>query len=375
MRHIPAGSAARLVAAVALAALGAAPLRAARVKDITTVKGIRSDPLYGFGLVVGLARTGDGGDFTSAMARNLLENLRVGRGLPEVDSGNLSAVVVTAELPPFARKGTRINVTVSAFDKTKSLRGGTLLLTPLVGPDGETYAVAQGPVSTGGFDFGGAAAGIAQGHPTVGMIPNGATVEREVPARFLEGNRVTLCLQTPDFMTAARIARAVNEATDRRAQARVVDAATVEVRLDPLASPDEAMRQLGEIQMLPVAPDARAVVVVNERTGTVVAGQDGGISTVAISHGSLTVITQESPEVSQPAPFSRTGETAVVPRTDIAVMDQALRRGNLTVVPGGTTVSEVARALNLLGAGPRDIIAIFQAIKEAGALHAELRIM
>jgi len=364
-----------LPAAVLFCVLAAgATARAARIKDITTIEGVRANHLYGFGLVIGLAQTGDGGDFTSEVARNMLKNLRVGRGLSDVDSGNLSAVVVTAELPPFARKGTRINVTVSAFDKSQSLRGGTLLLTPLMGPDGKVYAVAQGAISTGGFNFSGAAASVSQGHPTVGMVPNGAIVEKEVPVHFLREGRLTFCLRAPDFITAARIAQAVNRAAAEHARARVVDAGTVEVLLDAAAPPADLMRRIGEIQMLEVEPDARAVVVINERTGTVVAGHNVGISAVAIAHGNLTVITREEKQVSQPSALSG-GQTTTVDRTSIDIHDTALRGGKLNPVQGGATVSDVARALNNLGASPRDIISIFQALKEAGALHAELRIM
>jgi len=243
-----------------------------------------------------------------------------------------------------------------------------------MGPDGKVYAVAQGAISTGGFNFSGAAASVSQGHPTVGMVPNGAIVEKEVPAHFLREGRLTFCLRAPDFITAARIAQAVNRAAAEHARARVVDAGTVEVLLDAAAPPADLMRRIGEIQMLEVEPDTRAVVVINERTGTVVAGHNVGISAVAIAHGNLTVITREEKQVSQPSALSG-GETTTVDRTSIDIRDTALRGGKLNPVQGGATVSDVARALNNLGASPRDIISIFQALKEAGALHAELRIM
>ena len=349
------------------------PASAARIKDITGLRGIRSNQIYGFGLVTGLSGTGDGADFTSEVARNMLLKLGVGRGLSDLDSGNLAVVMLTAELPPFARKGTSIDVTVSALGESASLRGGTLLLTPLTGADGRVYAVAQGPVSVGGFTFGGAAATVQQGHPTVGIIPNGATVELEVGARFVEDGTITLCLRDPDFTTATRIAEAVNKNT--RARASVEDAGTVQVALPQLVEPNEIMKQISEIQMLEVIPDSRAIVVINERTGTVVAGQSVSISPVAVSHGTLTVITRELPMVSQPPPFSG-GETTTVPNTEMTIIEETpLKGGGLVVLNRGTTVSEVARALNLLGASPRDIISIFQAMKEAGALHAELRIM
>ena len=351
----------------------ARPCSAARVKDITTVEGIRSNQLYGFGLVAGLSGTGSGEDFTGRMTANLLTRLQVGRGLPELDSGNVSAVLVTAELPPFARQGTRIDVTVSALDESASLRGGTLLFTPLQGADGKTYAVAQGSISVAGFSFSGQAASIQQGHATVGRIPDGATVEKEVAMHFVQDEEISLCLSTPDFTTATRIASAVNQETP--AVARVTDPGNVRVSLVEAHDRNEIMQQVTAIQMLAVRPDSRAVVIINERSGTVVAGQDVSISPVAVSHGNLTVITSEKPVVSQPPPFSPGGKTEQVPRTEMGVIESPLKEGGLTVLDRSTTVSDVARALNLLGAGPRDIISVFQAIKKAGALHADLRIM
>jgi flagellar P-ring protein precursor FlgI len=352
----------------------ASPARGARIKDITDVQGIRSNDLYGFGLVVGLAGSGADSDLTAEVVQNMLERLRVGRGLAEIDASNVAAVMVTAELPPFARKGSRIDVTVSALDKTSSLRGGTLLLTPLVGADGEVYAVAQGAITVGGFSFAGEAASVQQGHPTVGRIPSGAHVERQVPTTFLEENAITLALHTPDFATATRIASTI--ARTGGAAAETLDAGTVKVAFSSALEAQEVMRRISEVQLLEVVPDARAVVVINERTGTVVAGQNVSISSVAVSHGNLTVVTQELPEVVQPQPFGE-GTTETVERTALRITESPLpeQEGGLTVLNRGPTVNEVARALNLLGASPRDIISIFQAIKEAGALHAELRIM
>ncbi len=373
----PGRTVATLAAVVLLVLLVTAPAaRAARIKDISTVQGIRSNQLYGFGLVVGLAGTGDGSEFTSDIARNMLERMRVGRGLEDVAADNLAAVIVTAELPPFVRAGATIDVTVSSFDESSSLRGGTLLLTPLAGADGQVYAVAQGPISVGGFAFSGAAASAQQGHPTVGRIPNGANVEREVPTTFIRDRAITLCLRTPDFTTASRMAEAIDAQTICKAE--VVDAGSVRVQLPRWAVGNEVMRYIGELQGLSVQPDARAVVVINEKTGTVVAGEQVGISAVAVSHGNLTVITQELPQVSQPEAFASSGTTETVDRTAISIIEQPLREeqgGSITVLRQGTTVSDVARAMNLLGASPRDIISIFQAMKEAGALHAELRIM
>ncbi|KPK64325.1 MAG: hypothetical protein AMK73_04735 [Planctomycetes bacterium SM23_32] len=360
--------------AAALLAGAALPARAARIKDISAIKGIRPNHLYGFGLVFGLAGTGAGSELTGEVAQNLLEKLRVGRGLSDLSAANLAAVMVTAELPPFAAKGSTIDVTVSTFDDTESLRGGTLLLTPLYGADGNVYAVAQGPITVGGFSFGGAAATVQQGHPTVGRIPNGAVVEREVESHFIQQGAITLSLHTPDFATATRVAEAIQRAS--RLRAVVLDAGTVRVPLPVALDTNDVMGRISEIQMLQVQPDARALVVINERTGTVVAGQDVTISSVAVSHGQLTVVTQELAEVVQPTAFSE-GTTETVPRTALRIIESPLpgQEGGMAVLNRGTTVSEVARALNMLGATPRDIISIFQAINEAGALHAELRIM
>ncbi len=370
-------SAARTAALVALAlALSSVAARGARVKDITSVAGVRANQLYGFGLVIGLAGTGGGSDLTGEVAQNMLERLRVARGLSQLDASNVAAVMVTAELPPFARKGNRLDVTVSALDQSTSLRGGTLLLTPLVGADGETYAVAQGPITVGGFAFGGAATTVQQGHPTVGRVPDGAIVERELRTTFLHKDGVTLSLHRADFATATRIASAIEQCGAAKAVA--LDAGTVRVILPETLALNDLMRRISEIQTLQVTPDAQAVVVINERTGTVVAGQDVTISSVAVSHGNLTVVTQELPEVVQPPPLAPRGATTeTVDRTAMRIIEQPLpgQEGGLSVLNRGTTVSEVARALNLLGASPRDIISIFQAMKEAGALHAELRIM
>ena len=218
---------ATLPAAVALMCVVALQAHAVRIKDITEVEGIRGNPLYGFGLVVGLGGTGGGSDFTSEVVENMMEKLRVGRGLEELDTANIAAVIVTAELPPFARKGSTLDVTVSALDETASLRGGTLILTPLTGADGAVYAVAQGAVSVAGFSFGGAAASVQQGHPTVGRIPSGATVEREVQTHFVKNGAITLTLHSPDFATATRIAAAIESQTRDRAVA--LDAGTVRV--------------------------------------------------------------------------------------------------------------------------------------------------
>ncbi len=343
-----------------------------RIKDITDFEGARPNQLYGFGLVVGLGNTGGRSQFTQQVAADMLQKLSVNAKAvresqidPVFRSGNISAVMVTAELGPFARKGSRIDVTVSALDDAKSLQGGVLLLTPLRGADGEVYAVAQGPVSVGGFLATGRAASAQQNFPTVGRIPGGAIVEAEARGEIVCNGRLRLLLKRPDFTTAQAIARAINQKFPESAV--TLDAGTVEVAIPP-EKRGNVVGFAGEIGLLEVAPDAVAVVVINERTGTVVAGQHVKISTVAVAHGNLTIVTAENPEVSQPLPFSR-GQTTVVPRTQLNVTEQG---GGLAVVEQSVTVAELARALNALGVTPRDLIAIFQALKDAGALHAEL---
>ena len=360
-----------LLCGAMLLLVGVLQARAARIKDISTIQGIRSNQIRGFGLVTGLAGTGSGSDFTAEIARNMLTQMRAGRGLSEIEADNIAAVIVTAELPPFARQGSKIDVVVSTLDDSKSLRGGTLIQTPLSGADGEVYAVAQGPLSVASFAYEAEGASIQQGHPTRGRIPDGAIVEKGVGAEFLRDGHFTLTLHDPDFVTAGRVASAIE--LESKASARVVNPGSIEVTLSGTLSRNLMMEHIGAIQGLSVRPDSQAVVVINERTGTVVAGQEVGISSVAVSHGTLTVITKEQPEVSQPPGF--TGETRTVPRSGVAVMEGSTEKGGLNVLKNAASVSDVARALNALGASPRDIIAIFQAIKQAGALHAKLKIM
>jgi flagellar P-ring protein precursor FlgI len=367
----------RTVAAGLLAALALlAPSRAAGatgqvpLRDIVTVDGVRDNPLFGIGLVVGLSGTGSGSAFTRRLAINMLHRMKVSATALNFDSENIAAVMVTATLPPFAAEGGRIDVTVSVLDDGTSLQGGTLLLTPLKAPDGEVYAVAQGSVSVGGFTFAGSAASGQKNHPTVGRIPGGATVERTEPCTWVREGTIGLRLRTPDFATAVEAARVIGEATG--AQTAAVDAGTILVPV-PRATLEKRdfAGFLGRILALRAAPGAPAKVVINERTGTIVSGEAVTISTVAIAHGSLTVLTREQEQVSQPPPFSR-GATTTVNRTDLRIREQ---EGALQVTPGSATASDVARALNALGATPRDLIAIFQALKRAGALHAELEIM
>jgi flagellar P-ring protein precursor FlgI len=342
-----------------------------RIKDVTQVAGERGNQLRGLGLVVGLDGTGGKSLATQQMAVDMLHKLNVSSKIVTefktdnvFKSNNIAMVIVTAELPPFARRGSTIDVTISSLD-AESLQGGTLLPTPIDGLDGESYAVAQGSLSIGGFSGGGQAAKAQKNHLNVGRIPGGATVEREALGEIHCNGVVRLLLRSPDHATARAIARAINARFPRGASTQ--DPGTVHVRV-PKEEMDDVTGLIGEIGLLEITPDAPARVVINERTGTIVAGEHVKISTVAISHGSLHITTAETPQVSQPAPFSR-GETTVVPRTEVEVEEKG---GELAVVEQSVTVADLARALNSLGVTPRDLISIFQSLKQAGALHAEL---
>lgn len=346
-----------------------------RVKDITDLEGARGNQLYGFGLIVGLSGSGSRSLFTQQVAADMLQRMNVTAqiftNLPSdnvLRSANIAAVMVTAEIGPFARKGSRIDVTVSALDDSQSLHGGTLILTPVRGVDGEVYAVAQGPVSVGGFLFSGQAASVQKNHPTVGRIASGAIVEREARGEVVCQGQLRLLLKQPDYTTARAITKAVNERYP--GAAATLDAGTVQIAAMGHKSGNVA-GFVDEIGHLEVSPDTPARVVINERTGTIVAGEQVKVSSVALAHGSLTILTTEEPRVSQPAPLSE-GKTVVVPRTKVGVGEQP---GGVRVVPRSVTVAELARALNALGATPRDLISIFQALKQAGALHAEIVVM
>jgi flagellar P-ring protein precursor FlgI len=341
-----------------------------RIKDITQVEGVRGNQLVGYGLVVGLSGTGDSRSslFTNQSLSNMLSKLGITVDSQQVRSKNVAAVIVTAELPPFVSEGERIDVTVSSLGDAKSLQGGILLLTPLKGVDGKVYAVAQGPLSVGGFAAGGGGNQVQQNHPTVGKIPNGAIVERSVSTSFVNSLRGTfsLLLQNPDFVTATRIARVINQELGGR-RARVIDANRVEVSI-PESFSDRVPQLLAMIGELPVEPDVPARVVVNERTGTVVIGGNVRILPVALAHGNLTVSIQTQYEVSQPPPFSG-GETQVVPQQEVQA---AQEEGRLFRVESGNTIDDLINSLNALGVTPRDLVAILQALKKAGALQGEL---
>jgi len=364
--------AASLAAAALLAAAGSA--WGARLKDIASISGIRSNQLVGYGLAVGLDGTGDGTDpsFTAQSLSSFLKKLGINAPSTAFKVKNVAAVAVTADLPTFARRGSRLDVSVSAIGDAKSLLGGTLLLTPLRGADGEVYAVAQGPVSLGGgFAFEGqTGTRVQRNHPTVGLISGGATVEREIPLQFWERKRVRLALHHPDFTTAARLVTAINQAFGE-AIATAQDSGTVDVAIEKV--PGGVVNAVAQLERLEVATDQRARVVINERTGTIVMGENVRISTVAISHGNLNIVISEESLVSQPSPFAPpTAETVVVPRTEITVRQE---KRNLVVLPRTVSIGDVVRGLNAIGVAPRDLIAILQALKAAGALDAELSLI
>jgi flagellar P-ring protein precursor FlgI len=335
------------------------------------VEGVRDNQLVGYGLVVGLPGTGDrlrSAVFTRQSLVGMLERLGVNtRDLDrQLDTRNIAAVMVTANLPAFARAGSRIDVAVSSLGDATNLTGGVLLVTPLLGADGEVYAVAQGPVATGAISARGQAGSVQRGVPTAGRIANGAIVEREIPFVFASQQRLRLALRNPDMTTARRIAAVINRAVGS-GTATATDPGTV-----VLATAGRDIPALiAQIETLTVTPDHVARVIIDEATGTIVMGANVRISTVAIAQGNLTIRITEQPQVVQPNPLSG-GETAVVPRTQIEVDDQRERR--LGILPAAVTLEELVRGLNSLGVGPRDMITILQAIRAAGALQAELEV-
>ncbi len=345
-----------------------------RIKDISDIEGVRDNPLIGYGLVVGLNGTGDNISsmvFTEESLIGMLERLGVNTRDGKIKSKNIAAVMVTANLPAFARQGTKIDVMVSALGDAKSLQGGVLLVTPLLGADGEAYAIAQGPVAIGGFTASGDAQSVTKGVPTTGRIAGGAVIEREIPFDFANQKSVKITLRNPDFTTASRITAAINSYLGSVA-AKTLDSATVNLELPPTKR-DKLIQVLTDIEQLRVQPDQQARVVIDEKSGIVVIGENVRINPIAIAQGNLTIRITETPQVSQPAPFSTTGDTVVVPRTDIQVDEQA--ENKLNILKGGVSLQELVDGLNALGVGPRDMISILQAVKAAGALQAEIEVM
>ena len=340
-----------------------------RIKDLVEFDGVRGNDLVGYGLVVGLNGTGDGlrnAPFTEEIMSNILERLGVNVAGEQFRPKNVAAVFVTASLPPFARAGGQVDVTVSAIGDADSLLGGTLVMTPLNAADGQIYAVAQGTIIAGGAAARGDAATVVQGVPTSGTIPAGARVEREIAFELGSLEQLRLALREPDFTTASRIENVINSRFGR-AVAVMLDSGTVQLDIGrtQLASPAHALAQ---IENLLVEPEAKARVVVDQRSGTIVMGQDVRISRIAVSQGNLTLRVEEAPIAVQPNPFAE-GETVIVPRTNADIVEEP--GIGLAEVPSGTTLSEVVAGLNALGVAPRDMIDILKTIKAAGALHAE----
>lgn len=364
----------------------------ARVKDIAGISGVRDNQLIGYGLVVGLAGTGD--DVKNGFTKESLANILSRHGLSmkgkTLKADNTAAVMVTAILPPFAKQGNKLDVEVASIGDAKSLLGGTLLMTPLRGADGEVYAVAQGAVTLGGYTTGAAGSGSMKNHPSAGRIGNGALVERELGFAFEKNRSLTINLLRPDFTTVAHLAAAINRANSQ-AVAKPVDSSSVSVTL-PAANEENLFELISLIENLDVPVDAQAVVVMNEKTGTVVMGENVRISTVAIAHGNLSIQIKEDTIVSQPLPFAprpaagsapkagKEGDVIVAPggQTVITTNKTAVaaeEKQQLVLVPKGVTIQDVIKALNAVGVSPRDLITIMQTIKAAGALQADLRII
>ncbi len=346
---------------------------AVRIKDIATMQGVRDNALIGYGLVVGLNGTGDkaGTTFTIQSLVSMLSKMGVFLDPTTVKVKNVAAVIVTAKLPPFMKSGNRIDVVVSSLGDATSLAGGTLLLTPLKGPDQQVYAVAQGPISVGGF-VGGDATKVQKNHPTVGGIVGGALVEKEVASNFAEQEYVTLLLRNQDFTTAARVAQAVNARMGQETTAQTVDAGTVRFQV-PERYQGRVVDLMSLVEGLDIDTDVPAKVVVNERTGTIVFGHDVRLSEVAVSHGNLVIRIRKHVKVSQPLPFAPEGaETIVAEEEEVTVVEEG---DQLTAIREGATIGGVVEGLNALGVTPRDMISVLQAIKSAGAMQAELEII
>jgi flagellar P-ring protein FlgI len=369
---------------------------AARVKDIAGIGGVRENQLVGYGLVVGLMGTGD--DVKNGFGRETIANMLSRQGLSMKDrislikSKNAASVMVTANLPPFARNGSRIDCVVSSMGDATSLQGGTLILTPLRAPDGEVYSVCQGGVFLGGFSAGGANASITKNQTNVGVVPNGGLVEREVKVVFAENKMFSINLFNPDFTTARQMAIKLNAVMNHQIEAVAKDSGTVQIKVKDAYAP-HMMAVLSELENVDVPVSSHAVVVMNEKTGTVVMGESVKISQVAVAHGNLSISIKENLNVSQPLPFAPTaaagaqptaigkkagmvvapgGQTVVTKDTSISVTEE---KKQLLLMPQSVTIQEVVQALNAIGVSPRDLITILQAIKAAGALQAELRII
>lgn len=355
----------------AVAATAQVPTGTARLKDVASLQGVVGTPLVGYGLVVGLNKTGDRRQtiFSAQTLANMLERFGIAVAPGGIKIENVAAVLVTAQLGPYAQPGSRLDVTVSSIGDARSLQGGTLVPTPLRAPDGRVVGLAQGPLSIGGFGAGSGDNSVQVNHLTVGRVPGGAIVQEAYVPSLPLGDVLRFALHEPDFVSAERIARAINEELDGPL-ARVIDAGTVAVEVPPQYL-GNVPNLIARLEPLSVTTDVAARVVINERTGTVVLGGDVRLGPAAVAHGALSVRISTQYEVSQPAPFSR-GETTVVPQTEVNVSEGGAQ---LVALDAGATLGDVVRALNLLGATPRDIIAVMQALKAAGALRAEIVIL
>ena len=355
------------VAAYCFLLLAAPAFAASRVKDIAMVAGARDNQLIGYGLITGIAGDGDKNPiYTLQTVANFLQ--RFGMNVPPatLSAKNVAAVMVTADISAFKKNGSRVDVTVSSIGDAKTLQGGILLQTPLLGADGKIYAVAQGAISLGGISAGNEGASVMKNHPTVAQIIGGGIVEREIPTDIVRDQTIELLLREPDFTSSARLAAALNQTFTNSSES--IDSTTVRVRV-PDASRSSVIDFIARVEAIELDPDMPARIVINERTGTIVATSRIRISSCAVSHGNITITIANTADVSQPNPLSQTGETVVTPRTDTKVTEQ---QGRLVPFPDLPTVEKVAANLNSLGVTPRDMMAIFQAMKQAGALHAEL---
>ena len=349
----------------------------ARIKDLSSIEGVRSNQLIGFGLVIGLTKTGDSAVnvfFSIQAIASMLKKLGVTvppDRIGQLQFKNVATVIVTAALPAFAKQGDNIDVTVSSLGDAKSLQGGTLLMTPLKGPDGSTYAVAQGPLSIGGFSVQGAARGVQKNHLTVGRIANGGQVEKEIKYDFNSKNKIVLALKKTDFTTASRISRAINNDM-KEIVSSIVNGGAVQVNVPELYK-NNTSSFITRIENLDVTPDSEAKVIIDERTGTIVMGENVKISSVAVAHGALFVQIKEEEVVSQPPPLApESAETVTLARTRVAAGEG---QDKLLIIPKSISLGDVVKGLNSIGVTPRDLISILQAIKASGALHARLELI
>jgi len=346
-----------------------------RIKDIADIEGVRDNMLIGYGLVVGLNGTGDtlgNSPFTEQSLTAMLERLGVSVRGQNLNTGNIAAVMVTATLEPFKNQGSRMDVTLSTMGDSSSLQGGTLLVTPLMGADGNVYAVAQGGVIVSGVSAQGDAGSVTQNIPTAARIPNGAIVEKEIEFDLSQLNNIRLSLRNPDFTTARRMAQRIN-ARFGAGTAEAENSGSIKVSKTGEYTKQSIVELITDLEQLEILPDQQARIVIDEKSGVIVIGKDVKISTVAVAQGDLTVRIEEEAQVSQPNAFSENGETTVVPRTNIAINESG--NGEMAVLQGGITLQDLVTSLNSLGISPRDVITILQAVKAAGALQAEIEVM